>query len=253
MPKKPEMGFFDHFEELRLRVVAVFLVFVLATLGAFSLMDRIMPLLSLPAADFGVRLYALSPFEKFIAYLKASALLGAAFTLPVAAALVASFVAPALGPRARRALIPALVLVCGFVLAGAALAWLVMVPFAIRFFAHFAAGDGIEPLWSLGSYVSLVAGLVSATALLCLVPPALLGLIRAGLLRVEALARRRREIIVAIAIVAAVLTPTVDVVSQCAVGVVLWAMFELTLLLGRLIAPARAAREGGTIMEGRDG
>jgi sec-independent protein translocase protein TatC len=247
----PERDFFWHLESLRRRILAALAVFAAGAALAFSLMDRIMPLLCAPAARMGVKLYAMAPFEKFVAYLKASAVIGAAAALPVAAALAAGFVAPALEARSRRLLAPGVAAVCLFVLAGAALSWLVLVPFAVGFFAGFAPADGIAPLWGLGAYVSLVAGLVAALSLVCLAPPVLLGLIRAGLLRPSTLAAGRRYAIVAIAIVAGVVTPTVDVVSQCAVGAAMWGLFEITVLLGRIVAPGRARRPPE--MEARDG
>jgi sec-independent protein translocase protein TatC len=244
--RQPEMDFFGHLESLRRRVIAALLVFLAAAILFFSLMDRIMPLLTSSAGRMGIKLYVMAPFEKLIAYMKASALLGAAAALPVAASLAGSFVAPALGARARRLIAPAIAIVCLFVLAGAVLAWFVMVPFAVGFFANFSSGDGIEPLWSLGSYISLVSGLVAAMALVCLIPPVLLAFIRAGLLQVSTLAKGRRHAIVAIAIIAAVVTPTVDVVTQCIVGTAMWGLFEITLILGRIIAPSRVPTENRT-------
>jgi sec-independent protein translocase protein TatC len=206
-------------------------------------MDRLMPVLTSPAERLGMKLYAMAPLEKLAAYVKVSAVAGAGIALPIAVALASSFVAPALKPRSRRLLAPGAIILCLFVLSGAALAWFALLPFALGFFARFASGDGIGALWSLGSYVSLVAGLVAATAVICLVPPVLLALIRTGLLEADALARKRRHAVVAIAIVAALLTPTVDVVSQAVVGAAMWVLFEITLLLGRIIAPREETKE----------
>lgn len=246
-----EMDFFGHLEALRHRLLAAFLAFIAAALAAFSLMDSLLPFLVRPAERLGIKLYAMAPLDKLAAYMKASAIAGTALALPIAIALAASFVAPALSPRARKLLAPGIALVCLFVSAGVALAWFALVPFAIGFFARFGSGDGIAPLWSLGSYISLVAGLVAGTGLACLAPPILLALVRAGVVEVAALARGRRYAIVAIAVVAAVVTPTVDVVSQLIVGAALWGLFEITLILGRIITPGRARR--GSLAEAEHG
>ena len=239
----PEMDFFGHLEILRRGIVAVLLFFLVAVFLLFTFMDEIMPSVVAPAASLGVKLYALSPFEKFFSYLKVSALLGLAAALPFAALLAAVFTAPALEPRSRRFLGPVVAAVLLFVLAGAALAWFVLLPFAIRFFAGFSPADGIEPLWGLGSYVSLAAGLLLASSLVFLVPPVLLAAFRIGLVSPAALAKRRRYAIVAIAVAAGVLTPTVDVVTQALVGAVMWLLYELTLLAGRFLAKDRG-RDG---------
>ena len=249
---KTELDFFGHLEELRRCLVTIFTAFVLASAAFFALMDRLMPILTAPAERFGIKLYAMAPFEKFAAYMKASALAGATVALPVAMALAAAFVAPALDPRWRKLLVPSIVTVCLFVLAGVALAWFALVPFTVGFFVRFAPGDGIEPLWSLASYISLVAGLVAATALVCLAPPLMLALVRSGLVKASTLGRGRRYAIVAIAVVAGVVTPTVDVVSQVAVGAALWALFEITLVLCRIVAPERERRRAeGEAIDGQ--
>lgn len=233
----PDLDFFDHLDSLRRRVVAAFAVFIAAAAAAFAFMDRLLPLVSAPALRTGLKLYATAPFEKLFVYLKVSAVIGLAITLPVTVSLLATFVSPALAPKTRRLLVPCLAVILLFLAAGAALSWFFMVPFAVGFFAEFAAGDGVLPLWSLGSYVSLVSGLVLSGALVFLVPPFLLALIRLGIVRTGTLAAGRRYAIVGIALAAGVLTPTVDVVSQCIVGAVLWGLFEITLLAGRFMEP----------------
>jgi len=246
----PDLDFFDHLDSLRRRLVAALFVFLASASVAFAFMDRVLPVVSGPARAAGLGLYATAPFEKLFVHLKVSAILGLAASLPIAAALLASFVAPALDPRTRRRIAPCMAAVLLFMAAGAALSWFVMVPFAVGFFADFAAGDGVLPLWSLGSYVSLVSGLVLAGALVFLAPPFLLALIRLGVVRAGTLAAGRRYAIVGIALAAGVLTPTVDVVSQCVVGAVLWGLFEVTLLAGRFIEPGRSRRGGKEVRNG---
>lgn len=235
-------GFFDHLETLRRGVLATLAIFVLAASVSFFLMDRIMPYALAPIRGLGLGLYALAPFEKFTAYLKASAVLGAAVAAPVAAALAAGFVAPALGTRARRSIGFVLAALLAFAFAGAALAWFAVLPFTLRFFARFAAGDGIEPMWSLGSYVSLAASVLVASGIVFLVPPCLLALMRAGVLSPATLAKGRRYAIVAIALAAGAITPTVDVVTQLVAAAVMWGLFEITVLIGRLVSPERDRR-----------
>jgi len=235
------MDFFDHLEILRRGVIAVFLVFAVCAAAAFYFMDGIMPFFTASAGRSGLVLYAFAPLEKFTAYLKISALAGCAVAIPLALVLAAAFVAPALEKGQRLFLAAGIPLACAFVFTGAALAWFVLIPFAVAFFSKFASGDGVVPMWSLDSFVSLSAGLIAAMMLVCLIPPVLLGLIRAGIVKVRFLARGRRFVIVAIAVFAAVITPTVDVVSQGIVGVCMWALFEITLLAGRLVEPRRHA------------
>ena len=119
---------------------------------------------------------------------------------------------------------------------------------------------GIEGMLLGGAFTGVVigslwggwAGLVAATALVCLAPPLMLALVRSGLVKASTLGRGRRYAIVAIAVVAGVVTPTVDVVSQVAVGAALWALFEITLVLCRIVAPERERRRAeGEAIDGQ--
>jgi sec-independent protein translocase protein TatC len=237
-----EMGFYDHLDVLRRGIIVSLFVFVLAASAFFIFMDDLMPFILLPIRNLGIKLYTHAPYEKFTAYLKASAVLGAGLAIPVAAGLASAFIAPALGQRARKSIAFILVALLAFALAGAALAWFAFVPVVVRFFARFAAGDGIDPMWSLNSFVSLIAGLIAATGIVCLVPPSLLVLMRFGIVKPSTLAKGRRYAIVAIAVIAGVITPTVDVVTQLVAAAAMWGLFEITLLLGRLVSPERKRR-----------
>jgi len=236
------LDFYGHLEILRRGVLLVLLVFALGFAGAFFFMEDIMPFFTSSAARMGLKLYVLGPLEKFYAYLKVSALCGGAVALPFGLWSAAAFVAPALAARSRKSLGMGIGILFLFIVSGVLLAWMALVPFAVGFLSSFASGDGILPMWSLDSFVSLATGLIVAMALLCLVPPVLLVLMRAGILGVRTLAKARRYVIVAIAILAGVITPTVDVVSQCIVGACMWGLFEVTLILGRLFTPRRSGR-----------
>jgi sec-independent protein translocase protein TatC len=232
-----DMGFFDHLETLRRGIIASLAVFAVAACASFFFMDALMPLILAPVKAIGVKLYTHAPYEKFTAYLKASAILGACVAIPVAAGLAAAFLAPAFEPRVRKSIAAILVAVLAFAFAGAALAWFAFIPWVVGFFSGFAAGDGIEPLWSLNSFISLAAGLIAAMGIVCLVPPGLLVLMRFGVVKPATLAKGRRYAIIAIAIAAGVITPTVDVVTQLIVAAAMWGLFEITLLFGRMLAP----------------
>lgn len=237
-----EMGFYDHLDVLRRGIIVSLVVFVLAAFAFFIFMDDLMPFILLPIRKLGIKLYTHAPYEKFTAYFKASAVLAAGLAIPVASSLAASFIAPALSPQARKSIAFILIALLAFALAGAALAWFAFVPVVVRFFALFARGDGIDPLWSLGSFISLIASLVAATGIVCLVPPSLLALMRFGIVKPSSLAKGRRYAIVAIAVIAGAITPTVDVVTQLVAAAAMWGLFEITLLLGRLVSPERKRR-----------
>ncbi len=142
------------------------------------------------------------------------------------------FVSPGLYKREKRVVWPALVAVPLLFYAGGVFAFAFVTPAAIAFFLSFQqSGLFIQP--TLPDYLGLLLGLSFAFVLTFNLPVVLIVLMRLGVVRPEWLARQRRLVIVLIFVVAAVLTPTPDPVTQLMLAVPLWVLFEGSLWLGR--------------------
>ncbi len=228
-----EMPFLDHLEELRKRILVVLLFFACATAAAFFFSGMVLPLFIKPLLGKGLSLIAVEPSEKFLAYLKIAMVAGIIAGFPLALAEFAFFISPALLEREKKLLVPAVL--SSFVLGclGAAFSFFILIPFAFGFFASFGSGDGIENLWSFGSCVDLALELSAASVIAFQFPWLLVCAIKTGILDVLTLVKYRRHVVVIIFIVAAVITPP-DVFSQSIVALVLWVLFELTVLFGRM-------------------
>jgi len=209
-------------------------------------MGRIAPVIEAPLAARGLSLYAFKPQERFTAYCFLALSCGLLVGIPALVVALASFVAPGLTARERRLLVPFCVSLILFGAMGIAFAWLVIVPFAVGFFAGFA-GDAItRELWSVEAYYSFVVTVLGGTGMVFLTPPIILAAVKIGLLSPRTLAAYRRHAVVAIFIIAAIVTPP-DVASQLLVGIPLYVLFELTVLVARLFArPMQEAEHGST-------
>jgi sec-independent protein translocase protein TatC len=108
----------------------------------------------------------------------------------------------------------------------------------LGFFLSFSSADGIEALWSLREYLSLLAGLMLATGLLLQAPMLLLSLFVLGVVTPGRVSALRPYIVLLIFLMAGICTPP-DVTSQVMLGVPLYLLFELTLAVGRLISCRR--------------
>jgi sec-independent protein translocase protein TatC len=132
--------------------------------------------------------------------------------------------------------------------AGAALAYFVVMPIAFHWFLGFEGTRGglrQEALPAMGDYLSLVMQFILAFGVSFLLPVLLLLLNRAGIVSRKQLVGARRYVIVAITIVAAVITPP-DVVSQLTLAVPMLILFEGSLLImwfGERKAAKEAAAE----------
>jgi sec-independent protein translocase protein TatC len=130
---------------------------------------------------------------------------------------------------------------------GAALAYFYIFPLAWKFFVGFemlGAGEGSLPVeleTKLSEYLALVTSMILAFGIAFQLPLALVLLIRAGLLTTQQLVSGRRYAVVALLIVAAVLTPP-DIFSQIGLFVPLYTLYEVAIIAGRMVEKQRALR-----------
>jgi sec-independent protein translocase protein TatC len=222
----------EHLEELRRRIIAVLVVFTAVTLPIFAFSENLAAFLMAPVADLGVTLHTFNPAEKFLAYLHLAIWTGAIFSAPFCLLQIGLFVWPALRGKERRWTLAALLVVPVLFITGSGLAYRFLSPVVMRFFLRFASGDGIQPLWGFREYLAVLYALMLAAGLLLQTPLLLLCSFALGITTPKKIARFRPHIIFLIFLAAGICTPP-DVISQVALGVPLYLLFELTLFIGR--------------------
>ncbi|GHV92094.1 Sec-independent protein translocase protein TatC [Spirochaetia bacterium] len=232
----------EHLEELRRRIIAVLAVFTIIALPAFAFSEQIAAFLMAPVAGLGLALYTFNPAEKFLAYLNLAVWTGAIFSVPFCLLQIGLFVWPALRGRERRWTLAALLVVPVLFIAGSGLAYRFLSPVVLRFFLGFAAGDGIQPLWGFKEYLGLLYALMLAAGLLLQTPLLLLFSFALGITTPKKVARFRPHIIFLIFLAAGICTPP-DIISQVALGVPLYLLFELTLFIGRFLSRTRGEKK----------
>jgi len=219
--------------ELRRRIIAVLVVFLITTVIAFVFSSQIVSFLLAPLARFDMELYTFAPAEKFMAYLHISFWTGAVCTAPFLFLQIGFFIWPGLRKNEHRYVCTALFIVPVLFILGASLTYFFLAPKVFNFFLNFADGDGMRPLWGFREYLSLLFGLMLAAGLLSQGPLVLLMLMATGVVSYQNVARYRPHIIFLIFLMAALITPP-DVISQILLGIPLYLLFEGTLVLGRV-------------------
>jgi sec-independent protein translocase protein TatC len=238
----------EHLIELRQRLLRCVWTMLIAFLICYHFSDKIFAFLLQPLyhayGGSGGKLVYTKLYEAFFVQLKVS-IFGAFFlSFPMIANQLWAFVAPGLYAREKRAFLPFLIATPVLFIAGAALAYYVVMPTAFHFFLGFqgnAGGVQVEALPSAESYLGLVMQFMLAFGISFLLPVLLLLLNQAGLVSRAQLVSMRRYMIVAAVAVAAVLTPP-DVVSQLMLAVPLILLYELSLIT-MWFTERRAARE----------
>jgi len=219
------MSFLEHLDELRRRLLIAVAAIGVGMAISFFFIRRIVsfvmdPLYALlPPASRADGFLSTEMTEGFMLYMKIAALVGLLLASPVVMTQLWLFVAPGLYAHEKKLAIPFVVLASGFFLLGAAFSHYFVFPFAFGFFANFFDPEShirfmptIGPLF--GAYVKMML----AMGLVFQLPTIVFFLSRMGMITAGWLVRKTKYAILIIFIVAAIITPGPDVVSQTLVA-----------------------------------
>ncbi len=223
----------SHFEELRRRLLTALAVWALASLACWFFSHQLIEFLTEPLRRFReTQLFFDKPYEAFLTHLKAAMLCGLIISSPVILTQIWFFVAPGLYPGEKKILLPLAGASVLLFLAGVFFAYAVAVPWGLGFLLEFQTAS-LRPLIGIGPYFSFLTGMILAFGLLFDFPVFVVGLVRLGVVSVQTLEGLRRPIIVILFVVAAILTPSPDPVSQMILALPLWLLFEVSLRVAR--------------------
>jgi sec-independent protein translocase protein TatC len=121
--------------------------------------------------------------------------------------------------------------------------YLVVAPYAINFFFHFQLDEIIENRWTINSYIDMMLPLVLGSGLAFQLPLVMFFLAKIGIVTGSYLAKMRKYAIVVIFIVAGIITPGPDVISQLAVALPLLVLYEISIILARRVDKERAEQD----------
>jgi sec-independent protein translocase protein TatC len=221
-----EMSLVDHLQELRKRLIVCVAVVLAASIACYFYAVELVHVITAPAG----KLYYMNPAEAFFTYLKVSFFAGFLLALPVIFYQLWAFVVPALTRQERTAslfLVPAS-LVLFFV--GLAFSYYLVLPAAISFFIGFATPD-LQPMFSIGQYLSFVISFMLPFGFVFELPLFIIVAARLGVIGSSFLAAKRKLVIVLSFVVGAVVSPTPDVFSQTMIAVPLLILYEISVFI----------------------
>lgn len=237
MDTDPAIPLLAHLGELRSRILISAAAIIICSAIALPFSPQIFRTMARPLAKAlpeGSWFIALTPFEVWAVYLKLALTAGLAFSAPIWIGQIVAFMRPAIGKTTTRRIGMAGALAGLFFTAGAVFSWAIVLPRAFSWCVSMTQGHDIRLMPAVSSYASLVIGLAVAFGIAFELPIFLAMLIRIGIVTPERLSRTRSHVIVAAFIVGAILTPP-DVISQIALSLPLVLLFELGLVLGRVL------------------
>jgi sec-independent protein translocase protein TatC len=228
-----EMSFLDHLEELRWRLIKALLGIVVGMALCFAFIDWIMANIMIkPAVETGINLQNLKPFGQVLLYVEVALIGGIIISVPNILYQLWKFIAPGLLPRERKYIssIVAFSSVC--FLAGIAFAYFVILPTALKFFAVFGSPDIANNI-AINEYMSFIVSLMLGAGIVFELPMVSWFLSKLGILTPAFMRHYRRHAIVAIFILAALLTPGTDPMSQIFLAVPLVGLYEISIWVSK--------------------
>ena len=238
-----EMPFLDHLEELRWRLLWSILAVLVGTLVGFVIVTKfnILEILIDPVRPFlnGEKVKYLSPGDPFFITLKLAITVGLILAFPIVVSQIWAFVSPALLPRERRAIVPALYLGLVLFAAGVALAYYIVLPMTLKFMMGFQT-TSLEENIVIGPYMGFVVKILLAFGILFELPVVVMVLAALGLVTSKFMSEKRRYAIAGMAVIAAFVTPGDAVTLTIFMMGPLLLLYELSIGLAKLIERRRA-------------
>ena len=244
-------SFWDHLDELRTCLIRIIIVVLAGAIVAFAMKTEVFSIVLAPTksdfityrwfsqfgdiADFNLNLINTQLTSQFSVHMQVSIIIGIICVSPYILYSIFAFVSPALYENERK--YARLLVVAGYIMfmIGVALCYFLIFPLTIRFLGNYQVSDDVANIITLSSYIdtltmlTLMLGIVFELPILCM----LLG--KMGILTADFMKEYRRHAIVIILIVAAIITPTTDVMTLMLVSLPIYLLYEISILAVKMI------------------
>ena len=232
------MSLSGHLRELRNRILVCVLLLLAVFALCLSFAPRIVTLLTDMGKRFDYVYVYIAPQELFLVYMNVALVGAVVVCFPVLAYQVYAFCSPGLSGKERTYISGALIAGALCFLLGVAFAYFISLPFMLRFLIQFTGEVDVSASISIQSYVSFLLTVFVIFGLVFELPVVTVLLTGLGIVNAQWLAKGRKVMIVIIFVLAAIITPP-DIVSQIMVAVPMLALYELSIVLSRLVGKSK--------------
>jgi sec-independent protein translocase protein TatC len=233
------MSFFEHLTELRTRIIWSLIPAGVGLGISLYFTNNVMRFLS---RHLKTELVFTTPTEAFWTYMKVAMIMGIFIAMPVILWNVWAFVAPGLHKHERKYAMPFVLVGSALFLSGGAFAIFVIIPFAINFLVSFGQEQGLKPMITISSYIDFIIKFTLAFGVVFELPVVITLLSMLGIVTPQFLSKNRKYAILINFIIAAVLTPTPDIVNQTLMAGPLCILYELGIISARIFGRKKPAK-----------
>jgi sec-independent protein translocase protein TatC len=245
----PAMGFLDHLEELRRRIIYSLIAMAVGFFACWGYAEKIYDLMQRPIIaalhNHGLpeKLVYLDPTEPFNIYLKVAFLAGLFLTSPFVLYQVWAFISPGLYRNEKKYVVPFMVSTVSLFLAGGYFGYRLVYPQALNFLIGF--GSQFQPMITIEKYTDLFLVIIIGMGVIFEMPILVFFLSLMGIVTAGWMWRNLRYSILVIFIIAAILTPTTDIMNMCIFAAPMIGLYVLSIAIAWLVHPTqrRARRE----------
>lgn len=253
--------FWDHLDELRGSIIRIIVAIVFCAIVVFCLKDMVFSLVLAPQNDdfvtyrilegvrrmfstgegnlmppLSVRIINTGLAQQFFLHVKMSAYLGCIIASPYIIYQLFLFIAPALYLRERRYV--TWLLFCSFSMfvMGIMLGYYLIFPLTFRFLGMYQVSQIVENTVTIDSYIDTLLTICLSIGLVFEIPVLCSFLGRMGLIEAEVMCRYRRHVVVALIVLAAIITPTADVFTLLLVSLPMCLLYEISIHIVRRVS-----------------
>ena len=246
--KKP---FLSHLEELRKRLISCAIAVGVGFFFAYFFAEKLFRVLVFPLKSVmpeGDRLIFTGLPDMFFTYLKVAFITGIMVTAPFLFYQIWMFVAPGLYQREKKLVIPFVVCSTILFVGGSLFGYFIVFPFGFRFFLSFS-NELVQALPSVKQYFSFSIKLLFAFGVVFELPVVIFFLTKMGLLTPAFMKKYRRHSIVVILIIAAIVTPSPDFITQGMLAVPMLLLYEISIYVSKVTIRRREAALAAALEE----
>lgn len=239
------LTFWDHLDVLRSSIIRMIVAAVVMGIAAFFLKDWLFDIVLAPKDSNFItyRLLGIEPFsiqlvntgltEQFMIHMKVALMAGILIASPYIIYLLFRFISPALYENERRYSVRITVTAYVMFLVGVVVNYLLIFPLTVRFLGTYKVSEEVVTMLTITSYIDTLLMMSLVFGIIFEIPVISWLLAKAGMLKASWMTKYRRHAIVAILIIAAIITPTADIMTLVIVSLPIWLLYEVSILLVR--------------------